>query len=121
MLLLEAHTFAVIQEMAGQGSSWYSAESGLFSDQPHVCLTESFWDADTNTTTRRCFIIDAPTSNVTQHAQTMQAYTDEQYTSLLTECGFGNIEFLPAVGESEDVRQDGLFAIVAQKRAAEHR
>ena len=115
MLLLEAHTLAVIQEMENQGNSWHSAEEGLFSDRPHICLTESFWDSATNTATQRFFVIDASTGDVTRHAQTMQAYTDDDYTSLLKECGFGNIECHPAMGKAEDVKQDGLFAIVARK------
>lgn len=118
VLLLEVHTFAVIQEMPDKGSSWYSAKEGLFSDQPHVCLTESFWDSGSNTTTQRFFIIDASTGGVTRHAQTMQAYSDDQCRALLDECGFCDIEFHPAMGQEKEVRQDGLFVIVAKKGAA---
>jgi len=51
----------------------------------------------------------------TRYATTYQAYTDEQYSSLLRECGFEAIEFYPSLGEAQDKYQDDLIAIVAKK------
>ena len=115
VLLLEPHTFAVIEQIGSAGPSWESAETGLFSDRPHLCLDEHFWDAESCTATARYYIIDTATAKVTRHGDTMQAYTEEQYESLLKESGFDNIELHPAMGDSEDVRQEGLFVIVARK------
>ncbi len=115
ILLLEPHSFGAVKSIGEQPSSWYSAKSGLFSDKPHICLEESFWDSNSSTATKRYFIIDASTSNVTRHATTYQAYTDQQYRSLLKECGFEAIEFYPSLGEAKEKYQNDLIAIVARK------
>jgi hypothetical protein len=60
--------------------------------------------------------VDTSTGEVTRHAQSLQAYTEAQYHSLLTDCGFDNVEFFPSLVGVKDPTQDGLMAIVAQKR-----
>ena len=115
VLLLEPHSFAVVKNIGQQPPSWYSAKAGLFSAKPHICLDESFWDEPTSTATKRYFIIDASTGSVTRYASTYQAYTDQQYSSLLNECGFEAIEFYPSLGETKGKHQTDLIAIVARK------
>ncbi|MHC4397289.1 MAG: class I SAM-dependent methyltransferase [Planctomycetota bacterium] len=115
ILLLEAHSFSAIEKMGKQSCSWYSEKSGLFSDKPHICLDESFWDAESSTTTKRYFIIDASTGDVARYAASYQAYTDQQYRSLLKDCGFDAIDIYPSLGEAEDKYQGDLIAIVARK------
>ena len=120
LLLLEVHTLDVVEKIGRQGKSWYSAESGLFSDRPHLCLQENFWDSESQTATTRYFIIDAAGGAVTRHAASYQAYSDQQYKSLLAECGFEGVRFLPSLAGTEDEskadesRAD-LIAIVATK------
>ena len=114
-LLLEPHSFDAIKNIADQPSSWYSAKSGLFSDKPHICLEESFWDEQSNTATKRYFIIDVSIGDMARYATTYQAYTDQQYHGLLKECGFETIEFFPSLGEDKDKYQGDLIAIVARK------
>ena len=115
LLLLEPHTYAAVREIGHQSPSWYSRESGLFSDRPYLCLQESFWDVERETATTRYLIVDVSTGNVTRHADTMQAYTDEGYRSLLAECGFGEPEIFPSLTGEVDDSQGGLMAIVARK------
>ena len=116
VLLLEPHTFAIVREIGEQPPTWYSAESGLFSDRPHLCLKESFWDPASDTATIRYFIVDASTGEVTRHAQSFQAYTEAKYRSLLTDCGFDDVEFFPSLIGVQDTTQNALMAIVARKR-----
>ena len=116
LLLLEPHTFEIVQKIGEQSPTWYLAESGLFSDGPHLCLKENFWDPASSTATIRYFIVDASTGEVTRHAQSFQAYTDAQYCSLLTDCGFDDVEFFPSLIGIKDATQNGLMAIVARKR-----
>ena len=112
-LLLEPHTIECLKRIGEQGTSWYSTPSGLFSDRPHLCLTESFWDASLSVTTNRYFTIGTD-GDVIRSADSMQAYTDEQYHSLLTKCGFAEVGFYPSLtGEAEGSQQD-LFALVAR-------
>jgi len=116
ILLLEPHSFDVVKHIGQQRPSWYSAKSGLFSDKPHICLNESFWDSDSSTAIKRYFIIDAATGDAACYATTYQAYTNQQYRSLLKECGFEAIEFYPSLGETKGKHQTDLIAIVARKK-----
>ena len=115
LLLLEPHVFAAIQRIGEQPPSWYSAQEGLFSDRPHLCLKESFWDVTRQATTIRYFIADAATGKVTCYAQSMQAYTDEQYRSALVERGFDDVRFFPSLTGSEDEAMAALCAIVGRR------
>ncbi len=117
LLLFEPHTFDAVVKLGEQPSSWSLTEKGLFSAQPHLYLQENFWDAENNVTIQRYYIIDAVSGEVTRYSSSMQAYTDEEYRSLLAECGFGNVEFYPSLGGSGgNFPSDGyLMAILAQK------
>jgi SAM-dependent methyltransferase len=118
LLLLEVHTFAAVRASVEQPSSWYSTESGLFSDRPHICLTENFWEPQQNVATRRYFILDGLTGNVTWHAGSMQAYTNEQYQSLWEESGFREVVFYPSLKGDIDRSQSDFTVIVAHKTSA---
>ncbi len=115
MLLLEPHTFDAIKAIGKEAPAWSSAESGLFSPKPHLYLEENYWDADSRTAMQRYFIIDAATNEVTFHASTMQAYTNEEYIALLEECGFTDVEILPSLGNVEYGPQNWLLGITAVK------
>lgn len=116
MLLLEPHTFAAVEKEGRTPPSWWATPHGLFSAQPHLGLTENFWDAERAVATTRHYIVDAATGAVTRHAASMQAYTDAQYRDLLTECGFKDVTFYPSLmGEPEKDAGYGLFALVGRK------
>ncbi len=118
-LLLEVHTFAAVQAMGNAPPSWYSTERGLFLDRPHICLIEAFWDGQENVATERYFIVEAPAGNVTRHAASTQAYRDDEYRSLLEECGFRHLAFHPSLRGGVDESQAAFFVIVAQKPQVE--
>jgi cyclopropane fatty-acyl-phospholipid synthase-like methyltransferase len=115
LILLEVSTSESLKEIGKQGPSWYSASSGLFSDQPHLCLEEYFWDAQESVLTARYFVVDATTSQATRYVNNLQAYSDELYSSFLTECGFTEIRFFPSQMSGMDKTQSDFFAIVARK------
>ncbi|CAG0936679.1 hypothetical protein TFLX_05562 [Thermoflexales bacterium] len=114
-LLLEVHTWDVVQRLGHQRTTWYTLEQGLFSDRPHLVLFESFWDEVQAVAIERFYIVAAETSEVTQHSSSTQAYTDEQYRYALQIAGFTDITFYPSLMGAPDERQPDLFAIVAQK------
>jgi SAM-dependent methyltransferase len=114
-LLLEAFNFQAVQEMVAQAKSWYSAQSGLFSDRPHICLIENFWNAEENVATERYYIIDAESGRVNPQAASTQAYTDQEYRDLLTESGFSEIVFYPSLGKNDGQEPSDFMAIVARK------
>ena len=115
ILLLETHTNEAIEEFGQRPASWYASESGLFSDAPHLCLQENFWDADVGVVTRRYFIVDSASGAVTRYAQSMKAYTKEQYRAVLEEAGFADVRFHASLIGSDDPPQSNLQVIVARK------
>ncbi len=115
VLLLEPHTFAEVEREGKRAPSWYSSASGLFSDDPHVVLTESIWDADRAVATNRNIVIDAASGEVSWYPESMQAYTDDGYRGLLSECGFGDVTFYPSLTGEPNEGDYGLFAIVAMR------
>jgi SAM-dependent methyltransferase len=117
LLLLEPHTFEKVGETGMRPPSWYSTEKGLFSDEPHLLLRENFWDAEEHVAIERYHIITAASGEVTSHSSSMQAYTDEEYRSLLAECGFGKVTLFPALGKTAGSSEAGLIAVLAQKQA----
>ncbi len=117
-LLLEPHTFEKVVEVGREPAAWFSTEKGLFSDAPHVCLQENFWDAQDHVAIERYYVIDAATGEAVGHSSSMQAYTDEEYRSLLAECGFGEAAFYPSLGGDAGSPQAGLIAILSEKEAA---
>jgi len=120
LLLLEPQRSGTVERNGRAGSSWYSCGEGggLFSDRPHLCLSDSFWDSARHAATQRFFIVDAETGEVTRHALTNEAYTDEQFRELLAEVGFGDIQFFPSlVGvEVEDESQSVNLAVLGRKK-----
>ena len=114
-LLLEVHTFDAVHKIGLQPSSWYSTNSGLFSDRPHLCLQENFWDDEQSVATQRYFIVDAETSQVTRYAASTQAYTQDEYLNMLKEAGFQDMAIYPSLTGEIDPTQFDLFAIRARK------
>jgi len=95
ILLIEPHTYDAVKKIGTTEPSWFTAEAGLFSDQPHICLSENFWNEDTHTAIRRWYMIDLSTEDISCFSATYQAYTDDEYRALLEEAGFRDIGFWP--------------------------
>jgi len=117
ILLLEPHTFAAVRAMGDQPSRWYSTASGLFADQPHLCLQECRWDETSRAITWRYYIIDAAAGEVNRYASSMQAYSDEQYRQVLNDCGFEAAAFYPSLAGETIPGQEDLMAVTARKPA----
>lgn len=86
-LVLETHTFEFVEVMGRANAFWTTSEHGLFSEQPHLILSESFWNADRMTATHRTFVIHMDDGTVDRYVETAQAYTLESYAAELTEAG----------------------------------
>jgi hypothetical protein len=117
LLLLEVHTYATVHREGVRGRQWHAAASGLFSERPHLCLQESRWDPETRTTTIRYVVIDAQSGPLNMYAETIQAYSDEDYRAILGDCGFAEIQFFPSLTGDPEESGEGLEAIVALKGA----
>jgi len=115
ILLLEVHTLSVVREIGERDPSWYTADPGLFSDRPHLCLRESSWDPGQKNTTERYFIVDAQTGVAERHGATIQAYSDSEYQALLRDCGFAAVDFRPGLSRDPEDADDRLLAILASR------
>ena len=116
LLLMEPHTAIAVESMGRRERSWTSAVAGLFSDRPHLYLTERNWDPASQTATVRYFVVDAAAGAVTRHAQTFQAYTDAEYRAALENRGFRDVAFYPSLGGREDDEPDGEFLAVTARK-----
>ena len=114
-LLLEPQRYEGIRERGGAPSTWFSSAGGLFSDSSHICLEESFWDEESQTTTTRFYVVDAETGEVERHAMAAQAYTDADYGRLLSDGGFDGGDFLDSLPGTTGDSTSELLAIVARK------
>lgn len=121
LLLIEPQRFETVEKIGQAASSWYSRGEGggLFSDRPHLCLTENFWDPGGPSTTQRFFVIDARTGEVARHALTSEAYTQEQYRELLAGAGFDDIHLFPSLTgvEVAEESQSANLVFAARKPA----
>jgi SAM-dependent methyltransferase len=113
-LLIEAHTFAAVQQLGLQPPGWSVARAGLFSPAPHLRLSEHFWRAEEHVATIRHYVVDLASGGVTRYAQSMQAYTAEAYATLLRGCGFADVEFFPALTGGPHDEQPDMHVIVAR-------
>jgi SAM-dependent methyltransferase len=113
-LLLEVHNLDALREFGRQSASWYSARTGLFSEHPHICLQENFWNENNSTTTIRYFILDNDKQEMTAHSVSYQAYTKEQYHDLLSRCGFSDIAQIPSLTGTHSKAQENLTVITAR-------
>lgn len=115
LLLLEASSLDAVDQIGNQPAMWYSAESGIFSDKPHLCLMETFWDDDQKVATERFFIIDTATGTVTRHAASTQAYEEEDLETLLQVSGYGEINFYDSLTGKEEAEINDFLVLTAQK------
>lgn len=114
-LILEPHTFDAVRKWGERERSWYTSEEGLFSEKPHIVMEEFFWNQDLRVAINRYYIVDSSTGDVIFHSQSVQAYTHQDYESLLLECGYKDIIFYPSLTGAPDPTQPNLLAIIAQK------
>jgi len=114
-ILLEVHAPETVEQIGSQPATWYSAESGLFSDRPHLCLMETFWDAEKTVATERFFIIDAASGEVRRYAASTQSYDEEQITSMLEEAGYGEVAFFPSLTGKPVNEADEFFVVCASR------
>lgn len=116
-LLLEPHTFEKVVELGKQPPAWHSVEQGLFSDEPYLYLQENIWDEAAKVAIQRYYIIDAATGDVSYHSSSTQAYTNDEYRILLTDCGFTEVAFYDSMSQNGESIQSGLTIILAKKPA----
>ena len=87
LFLLEVHTHEAVRAVGEAPAVWQRQPHGLFSEKPHLCLQENVWNAPDATAVSRYSIVDAETAEVRRYASFMQAYTTDEYRSMLQAAG----------------------------------
>jgi SAM-dependent methyltransferase len=114
IILLEASSCDSIYDLGQAPSTWYAIPAGLFSDRPHICLMEKFYDGLMAVTTERYFIIDVETAKVSQFASSSQGYTHADFQDMLSVCDYQQLDFFSNFGEDDSLGED-FFLIVGKK------
>lgn len=114
-LLLEVSTYGGVKGIAAQGREWSALERGLFSDRPHLLLTESFWHAEEAVATERFYVVDAQTGEVTLHAASTQAYRPARLRAMLVQAGFKYIRAIPSLTGEKSPQGAGFSVLLAQR------
>ena len=113
--LIEVSTYEATQRGGHSRQRWYGMESGLWSDEPHVVLEESFWDEESEAGIARWYVVDAASGEVELCTATYKAYTSDAYRDMLGAAGLVEIRELEAMGEgTADPR---LTVFVAERPA----
>jgi len=112
-LILEIQDGEEIEQRGRTAPSWYSAETGLFSDRPHLVLQENFWHEDASSSTVRFSVIDATTSEVTHHALSNEAYSQDDLAAALKSAGFSDVAWYPSLS-GETTGGEVLPVVVAR-------
>lgn len=110
--VLEVQQPSTVQGQDTHQPTWTTAARGLFSDAPHLTLHERRWDADRRCSVERWYVIDAATGEVTRHALTTEAYSEEELVALVEAVGMEVVEVLDRLPGS--AAGSPLFALVAK-------
>lgn len=114
-ILIEAHTPEEIARTGRTPKSWYSAESGLFSEEPHVCLIENTWHEAERTAESTFFVIDGATGEVAMYRNTLLQHTLAGYHELMTASGFDEVEVMSAWSDGPPSAEDQLLLVRGRK------
>jgi cyclopropane fatty-acyl-phospholipid synthase-like methyltransferase len=113
VLVLEVHTEEAVRQTGQQPPRWFTADSSVFSDEPHLCLTESAWHSRERAATEQHFVVSLASGETTPYVNTLQAWSDEEYEALLRAAGFARVTRQPSLSGSAADADPSLFALVA--------
>jgi 2-polyprenyl-3-methyl-5-hydroxy-6-metoxy-1,4-benzoquinol methylase len=118
-ILLELFDMRFLIELGAAPKVTNTIRSGVFSAQPYTRTTERRWFAESKAVVERHIITDLATRAATTYANTLQAYTQQEYESLLRACGFFAVSVLPSLGNAAAgaKAQHGLCALLSRKPA----
>ena len=87
-MILEMQTYEAV-ERAGHGEpSEQQCQSGLFSDRPYHCRTESLWLPDKEVALQTFSVTKTASGETQAYRSTTRAWSDDDLMALLTDTGF---------------------------------
>lgn len=111
VFVAEPQRFDSVRRVGESDPSWTTEPAGLFSDSPHLLLTESFWNEPTRSATERFFVVDVADTGVTSHTFTTVAYTDEEMVDVLVNAGFEDVRLEPSLA-GDGGSDDSLMVVI---------
>jgi len=115
ILLIEPYTFESIED-AGKREPWWEAVSdGLFSNEPYMCLRENKWNDANDSLTKRWYIIDTKSAEVSLIAQCYQAYSVKRLKKLFAKRNYINATVHQPLAETHAPAENEFFFMSAQK------
>ncbi|GAB4200739.1 MAG: class I SAM-dependent methyltransferase [Wenzhouxiangellaceae bacterium] len=113
--LLEAFTYEYLEQLARMPSSQRLTKSSTFHPLPHTWISSLDWWPEQHALVESHTIVDFNTKAISRFANTLRAYTAEQYEHMLTSTGFEQIEHHKATGDHSGFYEEGLRFISALK------
>ncbi len=113
-LVLEAHSEQHVRSLGAQAPTWFSARQSIFSDEPHVCLTECAWHPEFRAATEQYFVVSLRSAEIANYVSTTQAYSDVEYAELLQGAGFPEAEHHASLAGDPAEGDEGLFVLIAR-------
>lgn len=89
-LLIEVHAWDEVYRQGQQAPTWETLPTGLFSERPHLLLTESACDEQQSIASTALWVIDAH-SEVAFFTSHMQAWENKEYLEMLNSSGFSDV------------------------------
>jgi SAM-dependent methyltransferase len=111
-MVAEVHTESHVRGIGSRPPTFYAAQTGPFSERPHVCLIESVWHEAERAAVERFSVIeddDGPRI----YASTTRARTPMDYEQLFVQAGFDAPERSDRFGNAAPP-EDGLVVLVAR-------
>jgi hypothetical protein len=87
-LILEIQTREAVERAGHSEPSEQRRESGLFSDRPYRCQTESRWLPDEEVTVQTFSVTETANDQTRVYRSTTKAWSDHDLMELMTEAGF---------------------------------
>ncbi len=109
-LLLEVSHAEALEGYGRQAPSWYAAESGLFSNKPHLCLQESSFEASRQMS--NYYVLVEGCEEVQTYTVMHQTYTEDAYRQMLV--AFEKVVFYPSLTGKDEGATD-FFCMVSTK------
>ncbi len=85
-MLLEVHTPAAVEGVGTGPASWSVQEHGLFSDHPHLLLSDAAWYPERGAASRFT-VVHLATGDLDEHVVTTRALGDPGYDALIESVG----------------------------------
>jgi SAM-dependent methyltransferase len=87
-LILEMQTYEAVEQAGQSKPSEQQCESGLFSDRPYHCRTESRWLPDEEVVVQTFSVTETASGQTRTYRSTTRAWSDGDLADLLSEAGF---------------------------------